>query len=80
MKTGGILAIIYIYTAIGSGPAIHTYTRITAMGIRTCSTILAYGGPAINDERVLIKFKILKKRIKKAILYLKAHSSISTSQ
>lgn len=37
--------VINVDAAIGPGPAIHAYTRITAMRIRACGPVVAQGRP-----------------------------------
>lgn len=43
VETGCACTVINVDAAIGSGPAIHAYTRITAVRIRACGSVVAQG-------------------------------------
>jgi len=45
IEAGCTCTVIDVDAAVRPGPAIHAYTRITAMRIRACSTIVAQGRP-----------------------------------
>lgn len=45
IETSCTCTVINVDAAVRPGPAVHAYTRITAMRIRTCSAIVAQGRP-----------------------------------
>lgn len=45
VEAGRTCAVIDVDAAVGPGPAIHAYARVTAMRIRACCAIVAQGRP-----------------------------------
>lgn len=42
IETCRCLTIVNVHTTIGAGPAVHAYTRIAALCVCACGTILAH--------------------------------------